>query len=329
MVDKRISELPVPSEGIAAGDQIEVNNVSQPGSGESQRYTHDEYLINQQRLNFRTSTELTIAAGVVTRTQSWHTVDTAADAATDDLDTIDGGAEGDICIIRANNAARTVVIKHNTGNILTTTGNDISLIGTTKWALLIYDATLVKWLAMSSTREYPATILIGGVLHRQMWVGGWKPTITNGCAQPAQIEMGANKNVYDYCAFDKDAIEYAYANWPLPDDYSGGVVYGMPYWLHPAATAFKVSWGLQAVAIANDGTLDVAQGTAIYSDDTGGTTSDFYYGPLTTAITIAGTPAAKKLVNWRASRMATDAVNDTLDVDGYLLGWLIWYPVSQ
>jgi len=163
---------------------------------------------------------------------------------------------------------------------------------------------------------------------KQIWIGGFSPTATNGCAYSAQIEMGTNKNCYDYLAFDKNTIEYAYANAPLPSDYTGGTIYAQPWWLHPATTTnFKVSWGLQAVCIADDDALDVAQGTAQYSNDTGGTTSDLYVGPVTNAITISGTPTAGKLCNFRASRKADDATNDTLDVDAYLLGFVIWYPV--
>ena len=51
--------------------------------------------------NLGTPTELTIAAGVITRTRSNHTVDTQGDDATDDLDTINGGVEGDILLLRA------------------------------------------------------------------------------------------------------------------------------------------------------------------------------------------------------------------------------------
>jgi len=68
-------------------------------------------------INLGAPAELTIAAGVVTRTQSNHTIDTQADAATDDLDTILGGINGDLLIIRAANSSRTVVVKDGTGNI--------------------------------------------------------------------------------------------------------------------------------------------------------------------------------------------------------------------
>lgn len=164
--------------------------------------------------------------------------------------------------------------------------------------------------------------------YKNLWIGGFKPTVTSGCAPAAQIEMGTNKNVYDYLAFDATTVEYAYVNVPLPLDYDGGVVTAKFYWLHPAATAFKVSWGLQGIAITDDGTLDVAQGTAIYANDEGGTTSDLYISPDTADITIGGTPAAGKLIQFRVLRKADDGTNDTLDVDAYLLGVLIKYGVA-
>ena len=67
----------------------------------------------------------TIAGGAVTVTRSRHTVDTEGGAATDDLDTINGGADGDVLEISLANAARVVTIRHNVGNIRTLTGGNI------------------------------------------------------------------------------------------------------------------------------------------------------------------------------------------------------------
>lgn len=52
--------------------------------------------------------ELTIASGVITVTTSAHTVDTEADAGSDDLDSISGGTTGQILVLRAANGGRTV-----------------------------------------------------------------------------------------------------------------------------------------------------------------------------------------------------------------------------
>jgi hypothetical protein len=173
-----------------------------------------------------------------------------------------------------------------------------------------------------------ATDLIGTVAHKQLWAANWIPTITAGCGASGQIEMGTNKNVYDYLPFDPSATENAYINIVMPQDYTGGVVYFKPYWLHPATTTnFGVAFGLQGVSFSNDDTLDAAQGTGVLVVDTGGTTSDLYVGDLSAAVTIAGTPIAGDLVQFRIYRKYDDA-GDTMAVDAYLLGAMIWYPVA-
>jgi len=85
--------------------------------------------------------ELTIAAGVVTKTCSYHRVDTQDDDPTDDLDTINGGSEGDVLLIRAADGARTVVVKHGTGNVWNPTGDDITLDDEGDYVLLVFDST--------------------------------------------------------------------------------------------------------------------------------------------------------------------------------------------
>jgi hypothetical protein len=98
-------------------------------------------------LNLGVPTELTIAAGVITRTRSNHTVDTQGDAATDDLDTILGGVEGDILLLRAANSARDVVIKDGTGNILMPA--DMTLDNAADIELLYFDGT--NWLEITGS----------------------------------------------------------------------------------------------------------------------------------------------------------------------------------
>ena len=99
--------------------------------------------------NCTADSELTIATGAITATKSYHNVDTEGDAASDDLDTISGGTDGDIIVLTANNAGRTVVIKNGTDNIIC--GADISLDNTGDTATLIYDGT--NWLLISSSNN--------------------------------------------------------------------------------------------------------------------------------------------------------------------------------
>lgn len=97
------------------------------------------------------ATALTIAAGVVTLTNnsSSYVIDTEGAAATDDLDTINGGQDGQIIYIRSAADARNVVIKHNTGNIFNPYTTNITLDLTTDIVQLRYSVTAAKWIVAS------------------------------------------------------------------------------------------------------------------------------------------------------------------------------------
>lgn len=67
---------------------------------------------------FSVPSELTISSGSITVSGSakfrFHSVDTESDAVTDDLETIAGGAAGDMLILQAVSNDRTVVCKEGT-----------------------------------------------------------------------------------------------------------------------------------------------------------------------------------------------------------------------
>ena len=73
-------------------------------------------------LNLGTPVELTIdSGGAVTVTQTRHTIDTFADAATDNLDTINGGSAEDIIVLSSAASTRNTTIRDTSvsgGNIL-------------------------------------------------------------------------------------------------------------------------------------------------------------------------------------------------------------------
>lgn len=94
-------------------------------------------------------TTKTIATGAITVTKSYHTVDTEAAAATDDLDTINGGSEGVTLVLRAANSARTVVVKDGTGNLRL--AGDCSLDNAEDTITLIFDGT--NWLEVARSNN--------------------------------------------------------------------------------------------------------------------------------------------------------------------------------
>jgi hypothetical protein len=92
-----------------------------------------------------TASDVTIASGVVTATTPLIFVDTESGAASDDLDTINGGTtNGQLLMVRTKNAARDVVLKDGTGNLKMHTG-DVTLPNNWVHAFFIYDNTNSLW----------------------------------------------------------------------------------------------------------------------------------------------------------------------------------------
>jgi hypothetical protein len=91
--------------------------------------------------------ELTIASGAITITDSHHTVDTESDGATDDLDTISGGAVGRVVLLKPASGSRTVVVRDTgggTGNIRTPQAVSISLAEASDFVVGYHDGTNVN-----------------------------------------------------------------------------------------------------------------------------------------------------------------------------------------
>lgn len=119
------------------------------------------------------SSGLTISAGAITATGNHHTVDTEGASATDDLETINGLSDGDMCLIVAADASRTVVIKHGVGNIRLNGGVDFDLDNTEKGILFTQSGAYVIGVGVPVT---------GG--------GGGGGTVTSvGLALPAEFSI--------------------------------------------------------------------------------------------------------------------------------------------
>jgi hypothetical protein len=95
----------------------------------------------------RDGSERTIASGAISVTKSFQTVDTEADAGTDDLDTITGGNDGSLVILRAADSARTIVVKDGTGNLQL--AGDMTLDNAQDTITLIYESSLSAWLEVA------------------------------------------------------------------------------------------------------------------------------------------------------------------------------------
>lgn len=180
-----------------------------------------EYLQLHRKLRlFPGQSELTIASGAISIDSVGHTVDTESDAASDALATINGGSHGDLLILSAANAARTVVIEHGTGNVFTPGQNDINLEEVTDSVLLFRQGT--NWIVLghqtlfaepSKTLVATGTILSAAVLTLFATPVTVIPALGAGrCALVESVRWFLKHNGTDYVATAGEDLVLKYTN---------------------------------------------------------------------------------------------------------------------
>lgn len=171
----------------------------------------------------------------------------------------------------------------------------------------------------------------GTVVGKQtIWIpaSAMAPATTAGCAALAQLETTSNKVNYPVLDFDATADEHAHFNIAFPKSWNLGTVSFRAYWSSTATDTDGVAWGLQAVALSDNEAIDAAWGTAVVvTDDAQSAAGEIYITDESTAITIAGTPAAEDLVMFRIFRDVSDA-NDDMAEDARLIGIKVFYTTN-
>ena len=104
----------------------------------------------QRHIHGGKARELTIAAGVITvrPIDSHIECDTQADAGSDDLDTINGGIDGQMIVLHPVDNVRDIVVRHATGNIRIKGALDVTLAFRYEYVLLVYYATGGFWMTI-------------------------------------------------------------------------------------------------------------------------------------------------------------------------------------
>jgi len=95
----------------------DVDQIFNGDNRETLRVDASRDTVNIARLNVVAGAALTISAGVITVTHSRHAVLNEGGAATDDVDTINGGADGDILIVYQSSNTQDITWKDGTGNL--------------------------------------------------------------------------------------------------------------------------------------------------------------------------------------------------------------------
>ena len=159
-----------------------------------------------------------------------------------------------------------------------------------------------------------------------LMAAGGKPTTSDGCAGPTQVEAVTNDVNYWVLDFDKDSDEFAYWNVIMPDNYDGGTITATPYWT-AASGSGTVAFTIAARAYADSAAIDQAwTDLGETSTDTLITAEDVHIGLPTSAITMNGSPVGGDYVVFRVMR---DVSADSLGVDARLLGIKISYGTDN
>lgn len=171
----------------------------------------------------------------------------------------------------------------------------------------------------------------GGTIGQQtIWIpaGAMEPRVTTAPATLNAVEIGTSLIALRTMDFATDADDHAGFAIQMPKGWNESTVIAQFVWSHATTTVnFGVSWAIRAGAYANSDLLTTALGTAVVTDDTGGTTDDLFISPESTAITIAGSPAAEEWVYFEVFRDVSDP-NDDMAIDARLHGVKIHYTID-
>jgi len=150
---------------------------------------------------------------------------------------------------------------------------------------------------------------------------------TNG-ADGEQVETTATRPDMKVFDFDASTKQYTQFTIAMPKSWNEGTLTYQVYWAPSTTNTGNAIFGLQGVACADGDTIDVAYGTAIEVTDAGiGTVEDQQITAESSAMTVAGSPAAGELTYFQLFRDA-DAGGDTFSADARVLGIKIFFTTD-
>jgi hypothetical protein len=150
---------------------------------------------------------------------------------------------------------------------------------------------------------------------------------TNGPSTGSAVAT-TNANKFSTLDFDTSTQEIAWFSVAMPKQWNEGTVTFQPVFSQLTTAAGGVTFDLSAAACSDGDSIDVAMGAAQTSAKTAGTLNTLYFGAESSAITIAGSPAAGDWVQYRVRRVPADA-SDTLAQDARLHGVILYITTDS
>ena len=232
-------------------------------------------------------------------------------------------------------------------SILDTNGNELALLTATGSAVnefTIANAATGNGPTLSATGETNVDINLNpkgtGVLKSAtaaIKIAGketiWVPAAamygpTTNPADAAQVETTATRPDLKVFDFDASTKQYTQFTIAMPKSWNEGTLTYQVYWSPSTTNTGNCIFGLQGVACADSDTIDVAYGTAIEVTDAGiGTVEDQQITSESSAMTVAGSPAAGEQTYFQLYRDAADG-RDTFTGESRDLGVKLFYTTD-
>jgi hypothetical protein len=182
-----------------------------------------------------------------------------------------------------------------------------------------------------STSEVLSDIGARGQGTENMWVPAtaMTPRDNAGCGTLTTTAAATNGRAdITHLPFDASTQEHAQFSVAMPKSWDEGTITAEFYWTTTGSDTDACIWGISGVAYANDNPMDVAFGTAVtVTDNILSAAKDVLVSDATSAVTIAGVPAAGEICYFEVFRDADDG-SDTMAEDALLIGVKIIYTTD-
>jgi len=258
------------------------------------------------------------------------------------------GATGDVTLTGTQTLTNKTLTAPKIGtSILDTNGNELLLLTATGSAvneLTLANASTGNGPILSATGETNVDINLNpkgtGVLKsataavkiaglETMWVpaAAMYGATTNG-ADAQQVETTAGRPDMKVLDFDASTVESAQFSVAFPKSWNEGTVTFQVYWTPSSTNTGNCLFLLQGVAVGDGDTIDIAYGTEQTITDAGiGTVEDQQVSAVSSAVTIAGSPAVDQQTYFRLQRNASNG-GDTFTGDARVLGIKIFFTTD-
>lgn len=179
--------------------------------------------------------------------------------------------------------------------------------------------------AINTSGQFVPTI---GIQEKYVSHTAMTPTVSNGCGAAVAIETTAGRPDVRGLPFDGAAIEYAEFEVPMPKKWDKDTFTARFYWsTDTAVDTDSVIWGIQAVTVSHNATIDVAYGTAVeVNDQMRGAVEELYISDESAEITAGGSNLEGDMLFVRVYR---DAVSDVAVEDAILMGVKFFFNTTQ